>query len=148
MKLNKIARFVFGSLVVSIISFTGNTTQAQQPQPQPEKVNFRYTTSCATRGTKWDGERYSCFSQWSRHTVPSNYVYKQNSLKLQYTSKNGSENACNVRWKDFVVINSLGDIKAPRTIEIQSYARSPKGKGGKGRGWSDCLYTGEYVKFK
>jgi len=144
MKLNKVVRLAFtGLAAITIIASTSNTTQAQEK----EKIDFHYTSYCKTRSTRWDGKRYDCWSAWSTHTVPSNYVYNTNSLKTGYRSRKGSKNSCNIQWHDYVEIVPGTGIKAPRTIKIQSYALSSKGTGS-GPGWSDCFYKGQYVKFK
>ena len=139
MKLNLLSKLGFGTLAaISVIASVSSTAQAQ------EKQNFSYTTECTSKGTELSGKRKKCYSAWSTNTLPSGFVFNKDLLKYRYTSKNGSENRCEFEWADYVEIVPGTDIKMPRTLKIRAYARSPKHDRG-ARGWSKCLYTGQYV---
>lgn len=108
-----------------------------------EVKSFRYTAQCTTKSTGGDGARHSCSSNWSTHSLPSSFVYDKDSLRTSYSSRNGSQNKCEYRWKDYV--NVYRNIEQPQTLEIRARARGPKGHFS-GRGWSHCVYTGEYFE--
>ncbi|GEM_PF-6145220 len=129
-------------VILASISSTVGFVEANESQ------KFSYSISCKTRSTKWDGKRYGCYSDWSTHKVPSNFVFDDKSLKWRYTSKRGSTNRCEYKWSDYVELVPGTGLRVPRTLQIRAHARSPKGKFGVGSGWSNCLYTGRYVKWR
>lgn len=133
-------------LTTSIVSFFGSSAYGQ------EIKDFKYTAECTSKGTEVDGKRNSCTSEWSEHTVPSNFVYNETSLNVYYQGKNGSSNRCDVEWDNFVELIPGTGITMPQTLRIRAHARSPKAKfpthNTGARGWSECVFEGQYTKFR
>ncbi len=113
--------------------------------------DFRYTTECTTRGSGYN-HRYSCTSEWYEHKLPSDFVYKVESLHEYPVSKNGSENQCNHVWGNYIELIPGTGIKAPQNLKTRSHAKSPKvdwkGHNLGARGWSKCVFEGKYTKFR
>lgn len=111
-------------------------------------AGFELVSEVTTRETDFDGTRHMEWSGWDSNTAPADHVIKQNEIRVEYISANGSENSHEVKWDDFEELISGTGIKFPRTIKVQTYARSPQGRGWTGRGWTKIKVTGEYVKYR
>lgn len=111
-------------------------------------AGFEIVSEVSTRGTDFDGSRHSAWSDWTSNTAPAGYVINQNEVKVEWLSDSGSENSHEIIYENLVEIIPGSRIKLPQTIKVRTYARSPKGFGGAGRGWSKVKFTGEYLKYK
>lgn len=111
-------------------------------------AGFEIVSEVSTRETDFDGTRHSAWSDWTSNTAPTDYVINQNEVKVEWLSDNGSENTHEIIYENLVEIIPGTQIKLPQTIKVRTYARSPKGIGWVGRGWSKVKVTGTYVKYK
>jgi hypothetical protein len=111
-------------------------------------AGFELVSEVTTKETDLDGARHSAWSEWSSTTAPENHVINHNDVKVEWISDNGSENNYQMIFDDWVELIPGTGLKAPRTIKVQTYARSPKGKFGVGRGWTKIKFTGTYVKYR
>lgn len=111
-------------------------------------AGFEIWSEITTESTDLDGARHSATSGWDTNTAPANHVINQNTVKVEWASQNGSENSYDLIYEGWVEIVPGTLLKFPTTIKVRTYARSPKGKFGVGRGWSKIKVTGEYVKYK
>lgn len=111
-------------------------------------AGFEIVSEVSTRETDFDGTRHDAWSDWTSNTAPADHVIKQNEVKVEWLSDSGSENTHEIIYENFVELISGTGIKFPQTIKVRTYARSPKGIGWVGRGWSKVKVTGEYVKYK
>ncbi len=111
-----------------------------------EIIPFNYKAECTTEGTKITGERKDCYSSWSPNQLPAGFVFNKDSMTTSYESNNGSENRCEFKWSNEVEIIPGAGIKLPTNVEIRAYARSPKHQHG-ARGWSKCVFKGNYTKY-
>lgn len=122
------------------------------PANAGELINFEYNSECTTEGTTWDGARRSCNSTPTSKTVPSDYVYNQNTMSASFVRKNGSSNRCDYTWSDYVEIIPGSGIAMPRTLTYSVHARSPKadfpGDNAGARGWTECSFKGTYTQFR
>jgi len=111
-------------------------------------AGFEIVSEITTRGTDFDGTRHSDWSDWTSTTAPANHVIKQNEVKVEWLSDNGSENSYEIIYENLVEIIPGTGIKLPQTIKVRTYARSQKGIGCTGRGWSKIKVTGEFTKYQ
>lgn len=112
-----------------------------------EIIQFDYKSECTSKGTKTTGERELCYSSWSPYQLPDGFVFNKESMTTSYESKNGSENSCDFKWSNEVEIIPGSGLKLPTKVETRAYARSPSSKPG-ARGWSKCVFKGNYTKYK
>ncbi len=76
-------------------------------------------------------------------------MINKDTVSASLIGQNGRNNACRVGYRNDIEIIAGTNIKMPRTICVQAHAWSPGGMLNRGaRGWSDCIFTGEYVKVK
>lgn len=136
-------RILFAALLVAC---NAPTCFADDP------LSVTIASEVTTKGTDFDGERYSKTSDWTKFTVPTGFVFNKDTLVKSYTSKNGSSNRIDHKWSDYVEIVEGTGIKMPRTLQIRTHARSPKsdypGHNHNARGWSKAKVTAKYVKYK
>lgn len=111
-------------------------------------AGFEIVSEVTTRETDFDGTRHSDWSDWTSTTAPAGHVINQNEVKVEWLSDNGSENSHEIIYENLVEIIPGTGIKLPQTIKVRTYARSPKGMGWVGRGWSKIKVTGQFVKYK
>jgi hypothetical protein len=113
-------------------------------------AGFEIASEVTTEGTDLDGTRHMAWSEWSSTTAPADFVINNipGKVKTEWISDNGSENNVDIVYADYVEIVPGTGISLPQTIRVQTYARSRKGFGGAGRGWTKVKVTGEYVKYR
>ena len=113
-------------------------------------AGFEIASEVTTEGTDLDGTRHDAWSEWTSTTAPADFVINNSSdqVKVEWISDNGSENNFEIIYSDLVEVVPGTAIKLPQTIKVRTYARSPKGFGGAGRGWSKIKVTGNYVKYR
>ncbi|MGB7412810.1 MAG: hypothetical protein WA902_01240 [Thermosynechococcaceae cyanobacterium] len=110
-------------------------------------AGFELSSEVTTKSTDFDGSRHPAWSEWSSAAAPDNHVINHNEVKVEWISDNGSENTYQMIFSDWVELIAGSGLKAPRTIKVQTYARSPKGSLA-GRGWTKIKFTGKFVKYK
>jgi hypothetical protein len=111
-------------------------------------AGFELVSEVTTKATDLDGARHSAWSDWSSTTAPDSHVINHNEVKVEWLSDNGSENTYQMVFDGWVEIVPGTGLKFPQTIKVQTYARSPKGMFGVGRGWTKIKFTGAFIKYK
>jgi hypothetical protein len=101
--------------------------------------------TCTTESTGTDGIRHRCNSESVKQHAPAGFVFEADTLDGGKVSSSGSDHACNASWDDFVVDTKTGR-KLPTTVVLSAYARGPQEKLA-GRGWVNCRYSVEVVKY-
>jgi hypothetical protein len=123
--------------------------QVAVPAQAEEPVEISIAAECTTEGTKWDGSRSDCDSEWSTFTVPDGYVFAQTSYNESILSENGSQSQSFHEWADYVEIIPGTGISSPRTLRVRVHARSPSGKFQPGRrGWMKIKATAKYARYR
>jgi hypothetical protein len=109
--------------------------------------SFEIASEVTTESTDLDGSRHTAYSDWTSVTAPDGFVINniQGQVKVEWISDNGSENDVQIIYGDYVEIIPGTGIQLPRSVKVQTYARSPKGPLA-GRGWSKVKVTGTYTK--
>jgi hypothetical protein len=110
-------------------------------------AGFEIVSEVTTDSTDLDGTRHPAWSEWSSTTAPDDHVINHNDVKVEWLSDNGTDNTYQMIFDDWIELIAGTGLKAPRTIKIQTYARSRKGLLA-GRGWTKIKFTGAFVKYK
>ncbi len=105
------------------------------------------TSECTTKATGGDGVRHGCVAKPSSVNAPADYVFAEKSLIGGKKSGAGSQHECIYSWDNYVEVIPDTGIKQPTKFTLYSKARSPKGHF-KGRGWVECEYKFQLVKYK
>jgi hypothetical protein len=113
-------------------------------------AGFEIASEVTTEGTDLDGSRHTAWSEWTSTTAPTDFVINNSAgqVKTEWISDNGSENDVEIVFADYVEVLPGTGVLLPQTIKVRTYARSPRGFGGAGRGWSKVKVTGSYVKYR
>ena len=121
-------------LAAAVAAMFGPEAHAAGPPP-PQKQTI--SSEVATRGTKWDGKRYTATSRWTSLTAPVGYIINEKLTKVRVMSAHGSAHSYDLEYRDEVPLFPGHSYKAPRTVRVRTYARSPKGKFHGERGWME-----------
>lgn len=132
--------FVVLAAVSATIAAVGRATAA-------ESCVQKIRTEVVTKGTGYDGTRESETTDWTEFTAPSGYVIVEKEVKIEYSSKAGSENRVDVEYDNWVEVVPGTGIKQPTKIRVRSHARSPKHKRG-ARGWTKATVIVRMVKYQ
>ena len=131
----------FSSSVIAAVGLFFIAAHAAEAQGTSQSVSVE----CTTDATGLDGVRHDCNATPSVIRAPANFVFNQNTAKGGETSGNGDDHVCGLNFSDQIEVIPGTGITQPATTT--AHARSPSGHAS-GRGWVNCTYTIELVKYK
>ena len=120
-------KFAAAAVIAAVIAASPGTTK-MAAGGEPEVVKQTIESSVKTGRTSWDGARETATSGWTTLKAPAGYVVDKERTKVHMMNRRGSENSWDIEYSTYVPIVKGFSLKAPRTIRVRTYARSPKGK--------------------
>lgn len=113
----------------------------------PQEIKGEIASEVKTGTSGPDGSRVSEDSEWTKFTVPDDYVINKNKTVVHILEERGSDHTYDLQYEDEVEVAPGTDIRMPRTIKVKTHARSSKGPFG-GSGKMSVKVEFYYVKFR
>lgn len=131
-----------------VVEFSQLRVSAQELTQHREDhvmASFELWSEITTDATGANGVRHDARSGWDSTTAPPGWVIDDRSVRVEWHGQNGSENDYQMAFDDQTPIRPGSPLTFPRTIKVQTHARSPKGFSS-GRGWSKIRVVGDFIQ--